>query len=280
MTVPLRIALLFALPQEYAVLKRLTGPWEFTRREPFKSFVRHAPSKELLLIESGMGHDRMLQALEWLLGRAQPDLVIVAGFAGSLTQDLAVGEVCLGESFSAFDSQAHSQLKSRISVNIPEALTHFCQLYRIKKTRIMTVQEPRSKRQMARDFEGAAAIMDMESYFVAQWCSRNHIPFLCFRAISDGLYDEIDFDLEAISDARGHVKIPLVMASVLKNPQLLRSYFLSWKRSSKAAKGLARALAGLLGLSCAELLTIIEDNRLLHLGQNPNPIFAYPERVR
>ncbi len=270
MTAHLRMALLFALPQEYAVFKRVTAPWKLVPQGPFKTFVRHAPSKErpreLFLIETGMGHERMLQALEWVVGWSRPDLVIVAGFAGSLTQDLTVGDVCLGESFAAYDPQPHSQLTPGISLNISEGLARYCDAHRIRKTRIVTVKQPGSKRQMARDFEGTAAIMDMESYFVAQWCHRNHIPFLCFRAISDGLFDEIDFDLEAISDARGRVKIPRVIASVLKNPRLLRSYYLSWKRSRKAAMALARTLSGLLRLSSAELFTIIEDNRLLHLG--------------
>ena len=87
----IRIALLFALPQEYACLKRIMGSWRLETREPFKSFVCQDSSKELVLIESGMGRDRMLEALEWLLGRTHPDLVIAAGFAGSLTGELAVG---------------------------------------------------------------------------------------------------------------------------------------------------------------------------------------------
>jgi nucleoside phosphorylase len=261
MTALLHLALLFALPQEYAVLKRLTAPWKLLRREPFKTFVRHTPGKELLLMETGMGHDRMVEALEWLLGWTRPDLTIVAGFAGSLTQDLAVGDVCLGESFTAYDLYPHSPGNVQINLNLSKTLTHFCDENRIQKTGIVTVKHPKAKPELARDFEETAAIMDMEGYFVGQWCSQNRIPFLCFRAISDGLFDEIDFALETITDAGGRVKIPLVLGSILKNPRLVRSYYHSWKRSRKAAKGLTRALTGLLKLSSAEWLSIIMENR-------------------
>lgn len=261
MTALLRIALLFALPQEYTALKRLTAPWKLIRREPFKSFVRHAPLKELLLIESGMGHDRMPEALEWLLGWTRPDLVIAAGFAGSLAQDLAVGDVCLGERLIGHDLQLHSQPRPAINVNVSERLAHFCDERRIRKAQMVTVKQPEAKPRLARDFEQTPSIMDMESYFAGQWCYRNQIPFLSFRAISDGLSDEIDFDLETISDSRGRVKVPLVMTTVLKNPQLARSYYRSWKRSAKAAKSLGKALAGLLNLSSSELHTVIEENR-------------------
>ena len=262
MTALLRIALLFALPQEYTGLKRLTAPWKLTTREPFKSFVRHAPPKELLLIESGMGHDRMLEALEWLLGWTRPDLVIAAGFAGSLAQDLAVGDVCLGERLIGYDLQSHSQLRPAMNVSVSERLAHFCDERRIRKAQMVTVTQPEAKPQLARDFEKTPSIMDMESYFAGHWCYQNHIPFLSFRAISDGLSDEIDFNLKTISDSRGRVQIPLVVASVLKNPQLARSYYRSWKHSTKAAKNLGRALAGLLNLSSSELHTLIEENRL------------------
>jgi hypothetical protein len=98
--------------------------------------------------------------------------------------------------------------------------------------------------------------MDMESYLVARFCSRNHIPFLSLRAISDGVSDEIDFDLTAISDNRGRVRIPLVLASVLRNPRLLRSYYLSWKRSQIAAKNLGKVLYSFLNLPIAEIRTL------------------------
>jgi adenosylhomocysteine nucleosidase len=262
MTAPLRIALLFALPQEYTALKRLTAPWKRTRREPFKSFVRQAPPQELLLIESGMGHERMLEALEWLLGWTRPDLVIAAGFAGSLAQDLVVGDVCLGGRFIYCDLQPQSQPRPTINLKVSERLAHFCAEHRIRQAQIVTVNQPEPKPRLARVFRETPSIMDMESYFAGQWCYQNQIPFLSFRAISDGLYDEIDFDLETISDSLGRVQIPLVVASVLKNPQLFRSFYRSWKRSAKAAKNLGRALAGLLNLSSSELHTLIGENRL------------------
>ena len=104
--------------------------------------------------------------------------------------------------------------------------------------------------------------MDMESYFVAEFCYHSHIPFLSVRAISDGVDDEIDFDPGAISDLRGRVKVPLVLASIIRNPALIRSYFLSWKRSRKAAESLGRALIGLVNLPSTELRSLIAENRL------------------
>jgi len=262
----IRIVLLFALPQEYTCLKRLMGSWRFATLEPFKSFVRQDPSKELVLVESGMGRDRMLEALKWLLVRTHPDLVIAAGFAGSLTQELAVGDACIGEIFASLDLRSHREIGPRIGLELPERLVEFCDEQGIRRTQIVTVNQPVPKQELSKGYENSATIMDMENYFVGWYCYEKNIPFLSFRAISDGFLDEIDFDLAAISDARGQVKVPLVLASVLRSPRLLRSYYLSWKRSMKAARNLGRGLASLLDLPSAELRSLIQENRLYLVG--------------
>jgi hypothetical protein len=62
------------------------------------------------------------------------------------------------------------------------------------------------------------------------------------------------------------VKIPLVFGSVLRSPRLLKSYYLSWKRSTKAARSLGKVLAGLVNLPPAELHSLIQENRLYLVG--------------
>lgn len=259
----IRIALLFPLPQEYGCFKRLMGAWRLRSRKPFKHFTYSKGGqggldpRELILIETGMGHKRTLEALEWLLGWFRPDLVVAAGFAGSLAQHLTVGDVCLGEVVTSFDVPSDSKIEHGVNLKLSEGLTHFWREHRIRRTRIVTATQPKPKQPLSEEFADPPSIMDMETYFVAKFCFRNHLPFLSIRAVSDGLLDEIDFDLTAISDARGHVRLPLVLSSVLRSPWLLKSYYLSWKRSRIAATNLGRALRDLLDLPQEELCTLL-----------------------
>jgi nucleoside phosphorylase len=254
---PMMITLLFALPQEYAALKRRTGPWRLVARKPFKTFSHKFNQTEITLVETGMGHGRMIEALEWLLNRGHPDLAIAAGFAGSLGSDLAVGDVCLGEAFSCFDSDLHVHIPSRFSHEVVQRLIPFCDEYRVRRVQIITARKPVPKHSLGERFAGTLSVLDMESYFVAQFCREKMIPFISLRAISDGIGDEIDFDLEAISDRGRRVRVCLVLASLLKDPCLLRSYYASWKRSIKASQSLATVLAGLLRFPSAALWALV-----------------------
>lgn len=266
----MRMALLFALPEEYAAFKRAAGSWQLTHRTPFKSFLHSAPSRQLVLVETGMGRVGMLAALDWLLGWMRPDLVITAGFAGSLSEELAVGDVCLGEAFTWLDEGSNTPLcldaaarkpaaKSPVTFRLAtcakaaSSFIRFCSEDRLRPARIVTVSQPQPKSLLSPEFKDVASIMDMESYFTARFCYARRIPFLGIRSVSDGLWDEIEFDLRSITDQRGRVRIPLVLASVINSPGLVRSYYHSWERSRRAARSLGEALAGLAALPAEEL---------------------------
>jgi nucleoside phosphorylase len=281
----MRMALLFALPEEYAAFKRHMGPWQFTHRTPFKSFLHRVPPREIVLVETGMGRVGILAALDWLLGWMRPDLVIAAGFSGSLSEELAVGDVCLGESFTWLEEDLNTPFCPEFAstsfheedlgaregaAGEPEAkptvtfrmesgakttsrFIRFCSEHRFRPARIVTVSQPQPKPLLSPAFKDVASIMDMESYYAARFCYERQIPFLGIRSVSDGLGDEIDFDLSSITDQQGRVRILLVLASIVKSPGLVRSYYRSWERSRRAARSLGGALAGLVALPAEEL---------------------------
>lgn len=281
----MRTVLLFALPEEYTNFKRVTGPWHLAHRTPFKTFLHATPFHEIVLVETGMGQKQLLEALPWLLESTCPDLIISAGFAGSLSEDLAVGDVGLGEDFSSLDEGHHVQPCSEIvgaslqkagscgweraagdrkgkpSVTFhletgAETVSRLMRVggqYRLHSARIVTVNQPQPKLLLANKFADSVSIMDMESYAAARFCHEHGIPFLGLRTVSDGLWDEIDFDPIFICDGRGHVSIPLVLLSVMRSPRLIKSYYRSWKRSRTAARSLGSVLAGLLALPAGEL---------------------------
>ena len=114
---------------------------------------------------------------------------------------------------------------------------------------------------------GSAVMVDMESCFAAEFALQRQIPFLCFRAISDALYDEIDFDPGAIIDAHGRVKILKVLSAILQKPQLLGSFYQAWRRSDEASKNLCNALARFLELPSQSLRQMTERSVLKSISR-------------
>jgi hypothetical protein len=76
---------------------------------------------------------------------------------------------------------------------------------------------------------------------------------LCFRSVSDGYRDEIDFDLDALTDAEGQIQIRRVMGAVIHHPGWMKSFWRAWKRSKRAGERLADGLTSFLNLPLKDL---------------------------
>lgn len=264
----LRIAIFAALPQEIGPFKRSVPPWFLTGRRPFPRFRHLGQAMDLVLVETGMGRKAIADALRWELRRRTPHLVMSVGFAGSLSHDFQVGDVLLGnewvEDYSGRPENAlASACYGRVSLDPAAALIRFCREAQVRTARIVTVDRPEPKQALNARFASPPTLMDMESGAAAQLAMRVNIPFLCFRAVSDGLEDEIDFDVHALSDSSGKIRIPLVLAAVLRRPGLMASFARCSRRSARASQRLARVLSSLLSLPREELEAIIQSSRLL-----------------
>lgn len=258
----MRILFLAALPQEYGPFLKLSGPWRRLQRKPNALFVRSHFGKELFLVETGMGKDAMKTALKRAVVECSPELLISIGFAGSLCETLETGDAVIGREFVSFDPGSSPAGEGRLFFESSAVLSLVRERTGAAEARIVTSGKPQPKSALQPLFEDAPSVMDMESYVAARFASAAGIPFLCFRSVSDGLGDEIDFDLGAISDSAGRVRVVKVMAAALREPRLVKSFFLSWRRSVMASDRLARALEVFLGISSDALAELSAQCRL------------------
>jgi adenosylhomocysteine nucleosidase len=253
----MKITMFAALPQEYRRIKKLIGPWQTTSLKPFKKFSCTYGDREILLVETGMGRDRIQEALHESIRSSPPDLIISFGFAGSICSGHRVGEVFLGENFIFLEQGTIQDAGRQIRLVASRRLENFCDVCRIGRADIITSDGPQYKARLNAFFSDASCLLDMESHAVALYAAERGFPFLCFRSVSDGLDHEIDFDLEAISDSEGQVRPAGVIAEALKKPRLVRSFYTSWKRSRVAARSLADALATLLSFPSSAISELL-----------------------
>lgn len=262
----MRIVLLAALSQEIQPLLRRLRPWKKVGGTPFKTYRHTASDREVILIQTGMGKDAICRALACLLSgslqlRSSRDLLLSIGFAGGLRGDLSAGEVCMVDGFSDHGTACRNPLR----VELPSSAERLCGIG-LSSVACLTVQNATNKPALALSLNEYCALVDMESYHAASFAHDHGLGFLCIRAVSDGLHDELGFDLSAISDLRGRISLIGVARVLLQNPLVFRSFLKCRQRSNLAAGRLANAVASVLMLPLAELEKLARQARVVPDG--------------
>jgi adenosylhomocysteine nucleosidase len=271
----LNIILFAALPQEMAAFKARTGRWDRVARAPAPAWLQGRRDRNLLLVETGMGRQRLKTLFQWASNTQRCDLLVSFGFGGGLTSRLNVGDLCLCDRWVRW-------IPEQSSVEFPglwldaqkwgEALRS--QLHAHTCVDVTTPQMAsksalsacRSLRELA---GGREAIVDMESYILAEFARAASIPFVGLRSISDPLDHELDFDLAAIADNKGNVQLSKLLAVLVGNPALIRSFARLWRDSRTAGQSLAQGLAVLTGLPLEELHIILQSSRVERISDRP-----------
>jgi adenosylhomocysteine nucleosidase len=238
----MKILIISALYQEYAPLKKIFPAFRPVRKKPSKMFALNLPGVEITLIESGMGEKAVREALGGQKRQPSPDLLIFSGFGGGLHPDLLVGEVCI------VTSARPVEVGPTYNFRFSDQLADFLSKHRLKPVLALTAQTPGNKQLLSALACGRPAVLDMETAVAAEQAWSRKIPFLCFRAVSDALDQDLGFNLQDICDEQFRVKPLRVLTTILKRPSTAWAFYRLWRSSSLAAKNLCSLLAAFLDL--------------------------------
>jgi hypothetical protein len=252
----MKILILCALPQEYAPLKNLLPGWKKIQRSPFPKWFLHFDDKDIFLLETGMGGRLVLEAIKAELLSDKPALVMFAGFAGGLHPSLQVGDVCFVHRTRLVSSQKNFEF------HLPGEMYKLLRGKNVSPVWAFTSHEFGDKPALSALARDEMAVVDMETAVMAEAALAEKLPALCLRAISDGVGDELGFDLGDLAGTNGKIKPVRVIKTVITRPGTLRSFYLSWERSRKAAQNLCKVLAELLRLPSAEFESIAAKIRI------------------
>jgi nucleoside phosphorylase len=166
------IAVTFALPAESSGFLRQLGNKSHADRNGV-SIVRGAISQRSIeVIHTGVGEKMCKERIGKFLGNQQFELLISAGFAGSLNHELPVNDVLLAKNFSTVDLQDAQSSLSNIPIHVVNMLT------------VPALIDSSEERERIARESGASAV-DMETEFIAQACAAHGIPLLALRVITD-----------------------------------------------------------------------------------------------
>ena len=203
----------------------------------------------VLVLQTGMGHECVERALAWL-GQAprfgdvacRPRLVISAGFAGGLANNLRAGDLVVATEVCTADGVC-------LPAPWPGVLTGAWNP-EPQRGRILTVAEPvaRSEQKVVMAQKYAALAVDMESALVARWCATKNIPFGCVRVISDDAHTSLSPELQTLL-AQGQPSIWQLASAGVRSPRLLRELVRLAGQTRRAGTQLGKALGELLTLT-------------------------------
>ncbi len=131
----------------------------------------------------GVGGQRASRRTEALLELSNPEVMFLAGFAGSLVPQITKGQIILAQNGSSEDLVNYFKL------------VHGFVLARLFTSDIV-LESPEQKRAIAREKE--AQVVDMEMDYLAFVATKWNIPIATVRIISDDLDDVLP---EGFSDA-------------------------------------------------------------------------------
>ena len=165
------------------------------------------------------------RGLEKIVFDERPRWLVMAGFAGALDPALKIGDVVV----SGCPEGARERLGAVAGTF---------------HTSAGLISTPAQKAELFLS-TGARAV-DMETAPVEQWATRQGIPFIAIRAISDGAADALDRRVLSLVDEWGRPRTGAVAGYLLSNPLRVRE-LARLAASSKLA-------AGRLGVAVRELV--------------------------
>lgn len=211
------IAVTFALPNESS---------EFVRRLRRKDGL---PPEEVRVFHTGVGETMTRSRLPDLWKGEQPRLLISAGFAGAVSEQLRVGDLLLAENFSD-----------------PALVPDLRIFHRGNLATIHGVIDSTEERSAIARRHGALAV-DMETEFIAQFCAARSIPLVSLRAISDtpaapfGIPAAVLFDV-----ARQRTPYASLAFYLVRQPRAIAKLRALAKQISRARNTLTEGLEQLL----------------------------------
>src|ERR1041385_7427425 len=151
------IAVTFALPSESSEFLRRLRDRTGTQRNGVRIIRGRMDDRTIEVLHTGVGEKVCRQRVEQFLQDQQFDLLISAGFAGALGDELKVGDLLLAENFSTSDLYEKGLAFSSLPIHMGNLLT---------ASALIDSSDERNRIARA---SGAAAV-DMETEFIARAC--------------------------------------------------------------------------------------------------------------
>jgi adenosylhomocysteine nucleosidase len=217
------IGMIAAMPQESKALLRCIEEREVSMLGPFQCYRFRLLDRNCLLIQSGIGLKRAIDATQALLSVTNPQLLVSFGVASAVMDDLQIGDVVVARITCLLDKGVPGQFLNLASLS--EAAQGAATLaLRPRGARLVsgTALTTRGSQAIHPGVkELAHPVLEMETAGIAQVAAERGISLLALRAVSDGPQAPIPLDLEVVYDEEYNLQMSQIIKTVLRHPGIL-----------------------------------------------------------
>jgi adenosylhomocysteine nucleosidase len=227
------IAVTFALPAESSEFLRRLRDRTGAERNGVRIVRGKMDDRIIEVLHTGVGEKVCRQQIEKFLQGQQFDLLISAGFAGALNDQLKVGDLLLAKNFSTMEPSAMRSSVSGLPVRLADLLT------------LPRLIDSSDERNEIAQTSGAAAV-DMETEFIARACVAHAIPLLSLRVITDTPREPFPAPAHILFDiAKQRTDLPKLATFFLAHPNRVPRFVQFARRVARVRKSLANVLVEL-----------------------------------
>jgi adenosylhomocysteine nucleosidase len=238
----MRILITFAVPTEFAALKRrhkfsgMPGLPVGMDLKRCPMYHAHVGKTEMVVALTGIGPVRARRAARYAL-QCGPDLCISSGLAGALKDAYKRGDILAAvqvmEARGKRTFTCHAPLVERAGVCGARVVERFL-------TSPTVVLSSKAKRALGA--QGDA--VEMESLGVLAAASAANTPAVAIRVISDDAGQDLPVDFNHVLNGKGKVRPVRLLSSIAAEPASLRGLLQLAGDSKRASAGLAEFLDG------------------------------------
>lgn len=222
------IAVTFALPSESSEFLRLLGNKSRANRNGISIIRGTIGHRSIDVIHTGVGENICRKRIGKFLENQQFNILISAGFAGSLNHELQVNDLLVAKNFSTVDPKHASLLN--VSIYPANMLT------------VPALIDSGEERERTARESGASAV-DMETKFISQACINHGIPLLSLRVITDTPTQPFPAPPSLLFDVQQQrTHFAGLARFLLAHPRRMLSLVQFARRIARARKILARTL--------------------------------------
>jgi adenosylhomocysteine nucleosidase len=233
----------FALGEESGGLEDLLEGLTTTKGEGFLVRQGDWNGRRIALAISGAGRKAAGRAAESLILGHRPAWVISAGFCGGLSPKLRRHDILMADRIALEDGSERpvdlGAVRSASCLTAPG----------VHVGRLLTVDEivrrPRGKQALGEAHDALG--VDLESFAVAEVCSRRQTPFLAVRVVSDAVDDQLPREVERLSRQKTRAaQLGAALGAFLDRPGALKDMYRLKENALAASDRLAKFLAALI----------------------------------